>query len=315
MARITGLITPPIAAEEAATKLHSDNSSGGGGVATGAMMLFAASSAPSGYLLCDGSAVSRTTYATLFAAIGTTHGVGDGVTTFNLPDMRGRFPIGRHPSGSLPTLGATGGAFDHVHSQSNHTHAMAHTHTQSHEHGISHSHNFNHSHNMNHIHYMDHGHTVPNHSHGFSLSTSGNTHNHTLTTRSSTAAGSTAVRGSDNTGATYSNANTTFNNATHNHSVTGNIGPNTLGDSGFSTGGAIKGDVGTHPNGYTNGPSQINTDVGGGTTDSISAANTTGLSVGTSGGSSTANTGNPTASVNTGSANPPYIALNYIIKT
>lgn len=47
--------------------------------------------APSGYLLCDGSAVSRTIYASLFAAVGVAHGVGDGSTTFNLPDLRGRF--------------------------------------------------------------------------------------------------------------------------------------------------------------------------------------------------------------------------------
>ena len=51
-------------------------------------------SAPSGWLLCDGSAVSRTTYAVLFAAIGINFGGGDGINTFNLPDLRGRSPIG-----------------------------------------------------------------------------------------------------------------------------------------------------------------------------------------------------------------------------
>jgi microcystin-dependent protein len=56
---------------------------------------FAASSAPTGWLLCDGSAVSRTTYAALFAAIGTSHGSGDGSTTFNLPDYRWTFLRGR----------------------------------------------------------------------------------------------------------------------------------------------------------------------------------------------------------------------------
>lgn len=54
----------------------------------GSVIAFAGSSAPTGYLDCDGSAVSRTTYADLFAAIGTTWGVGDGSTTFNLPDGR-----------------------------------------------------------------------------------------------------------------------------------------------------------------------------------------------------------------------------------
>ena len=58
---------------------------------TGAITAFAADSAPTGWLECDGSAVSRTTYANLFSVIGTTFGVGDASTTFNLPDLRGEF--------------------------------------------------------------------------------------------------------------------------------------------------------------------------------------------------------------------------------
>lgn len=61
---------------------------------TGAIELWGTGSAPSGYLLCDGSAVSRTTYSALFALLSTTFGTGDGSTTFNLPDLRGRAPIG-----------------------------------------------------------------------------------------------------------------------------------------------------------------------------------------------------------------------------
>lgn len=60
-------------------------------VPSGAVMHFARGSAPSGWLVCDGSAISRTTYASLFAAIGSTFGAGDGSTTFNLPDLRGEF--------------------------------------------------------------------------------------------------------------------------------------------------------------------------------------------------------------------------------
>ncbi len=56
---------------------------------------------PSGWLLCDGSAVSRTTYSALFAVIGTTFGPGDGSTTFNLPDMRGRVPLGQDDMGGV----------------------------------------------------------------------------------------------------------------------------------------------------------------------------------------------------------------------
>ena len=55
-------------------------------VKTGCVLPFAGSTAPDGYLICDGSAVSRTTYSALFAVIGTTYGTGDGSTTFNIPD-------------------------------------------------------------------------------------------------------------------------------------------------------------------------------------------------------------------------------------
>lgn len=61
----------------------------------GAYMPYAGATAPTGWLLCAGQAVSRTTYAALFAAIGTTHGAGDGSATFNLPDLRGRVPAGK----------------------------------------------------------------------------------------------------------------------------------------------------------------------------------------------------------------------------
>jgi microcystin-dependent protein len=81
----------------------------------GALAMFAGAAAPAGWLLCDGAAVSRTTFADLFAAIGTTWGAGDGTTTFGLPDLRGRSAIGAGtgPSLSARTLAATGGAETH----------------------------------------------------------------------------------------------------------------------------------------------------------------------------------------------------------
>lgn len=60
---------------------------------TGAVIPFAGSTAPDGWLLCYGQAVSRSTYSALFALIGTTYGAGNGTTTFNVPDMRGRVPV------------------------------------------------------------------------------------------------------------------------------------------------------------------------------------------------------------------------------
>jgi microcystin-dependent protein len=93
-------------------------------VPTGAILPYGGSSAPTGFLLCDGSAVSRTTYAALFTAISTAFGAGDGSTTFNLPDLRGRFPIGKAAAGTGSVLGGTGGTIDHVHTGPSHTHGI-----------------------------------------------------------------------------------------------------------------------------------------------------------------------------------------------
>ena len=71
-------------------------------------IVFAGSSSPTGFLFCDGSAVSRSTYADLFAIISTTYGVGDGSSTFNLPDIRGRVVAGKEASANLLTS-AVGG--------------------------------------------------------------------------------------------------------------------------------------------------------------------------------------------------------------
>jgi phage-related tail fiber protein len=68
-----------------------DTSLGSSIVPIGSVFYFAASSAPTGYLSCNGAAISRTTYSALFAIISTTYGSGDGSTTFNLPDLRGEF--------------------------------------------------------------------------------------------------------------------------------------------------------------------------------------------------------------------------------
>lgn len=98
----------------------------------GVMKQYAGATAPSGWLLCNGAAVSRTTYAALFAAIGTAFGAGDGTTTFNLPNTQNRVLVG---AGGLYARGATGGSKDAI--------VVAHTHTGAtssagaHTHGIS----------------------------------------------------------------------------------------------------------------------------------------------------------------------------------
>lgn len=97
---------------------------------SGMLMDYAGTVAPSGWLLCDGTAVSRTTYAALFAVISTTWGVGDGSTTFNLPNLARRVTIGSGGSATSPvftgtTVGSLGGEEVHVQTLAE---LVAHTH-------------------------------------------------------------------------------------------------------------------------------------------------------------------------------------------
>jgi microcystin-dependent protein len=104
-----------------------------GGLPCGAIIPWAGAVAPANWLLCDGAEVSRTTYASLFGLVGTTYGAGNGTTTFNVPDLRGRIPVGKN-GGSFGTLGAKGGvesvalttnempSHTHIQDAHNHTH-------------------------------------------------------------------------------------------------------------------------------------------------------------------------------------------------
>jgi len=81
----------------------------GAGVPVGSIMPYGGASAPIGWLLCQGQAVNRTTYSSLFAILGTAYGSGDGSTTFNLPNLQQRFPLGKASSGTGSALGGAGG--------------------------------------------------------------------------------------------------------------------------------------------------------------------------------------------------------------
>lgn len=114
-----------------------------GFIPVGAVIDFAGAVAPAGWLLCYGQAVSRATYAALFAAIGTSYGVGDGSTTFAVPDRRGRLSVGKDNMGGAAanrvttagsgvdgaTLGAAGGSqalqqHSHAVTDAGHAHAI-----------------------------------------------------------------------------------------------------------------------------------------------------------------------------------------------
>lgn len=107
-------------------------------VPTGSILMTGGTTADSGFLLCDGSAVLRATYPALFTRISTQYGVGDGSTTFNVPNLQQRFPLGKSTAGIGVAMGETGGAIDHVHSMQNHFHDMG-----NHTHGMQ-----NHNHDM-----------------------------------------------------------------------------------------------------------------------------------------------------------------------
>jgi microcystin-dependent protein len=103
------------------------------GMPVGSMQMYAGSTQPTGWLFCDGTAVSRTSFSNLFAVIGVAFGAGDGSTTFNLPDMRSRMPIGAGTGTGLTNraLGTAGGGESKTINSANlptHQHSIDHDH-------------------------------------------------------------------------------------------------------------------------------------------------------------------------------------------
>lgn len=115
----SGPATDPTTANQFTRKAYVDAL-----IPVGMIAPYAGAAAPAKWLLCDGSAVSRATYAELFAVTNVLYGAGNGTTTFNVPDLRGRVPFGRDAAvTALDTLGETGGARDAV--------VVSHSHTAS----------------------------------------------------------------------------------------------------------------------------------------------------------------------------------------
>jgi microcystin-dependent protein len=85
-------------------------------IPSGAIMIWSTTTAPTGWMICDGAAISRTTYSALFAVIGTTYGAGNGSTTFNLPNLKGRVPVGYNigVDSEFDAMGETGGSKTHT---------------------------------------------------------------------------------------------------------------------------------------------------------------------------------------------------------
>ena len=130
-------------------------------VPVGCAMDWFTDTAPTNWMLCRGQAISRTTYSKLFAILGTTYGIGDGSTTFNLPDFRGKTAVGKSASGTFGTIGQSVG---------NETTTLSVANLPSHTHGIT---------DPKH----GHGITDPGHTHVYSaaFATSANDFDETLT--------------------------------------------------------------------------------------------------------------------------------------
>lgn len=229
----------------------------------GEITMWPAPSPPTGWLLCDGAAVSRTAYAALFAAVGTVYGAGDGSATFNLPNLKGRVSVGCNSADtSFDALGETGGAKTHTLAAAempSHTHAQnAHSHTIGHDHGA-----------------VNTGYVSNDHTHSMYFNTGGESgHVHQ------------ACAGTYNVG---SGSGSTYKYFTNN----GGTGPQTTGGS----------------SGHTH--------LVSGTTGGISTNHVHSVDLPAFGGSSGAATA---GNQNTGSGGahnnmPPYLVLNYIIKT
>lgn len=96
---------------------------------TGSILIHSKIVTPPGYLPCDGAAVSRTTYSDLFGVIGTTYGSGDGSTTFNVPNLKGKTIVGKSADTEFDVLGETGGAktinIAHTHTPNTHSHTFS----------------------------------------------------------------------------------------------------------------------------------------------------------------------------------------------
>jgi microcystin-dependent protein len=266
-------------------------------VPTGAVINYAAATPPQGWLVCDGSAISRATFVDLFQVIGTTFGVGDGSTTFNLPDMTNRVAVGLG-TGTFGALNNAGGAETFAVT-------LGTANLPAHQHGV----------------------TVAAHLHsnGTLVATS---HTHPVT--GAPAVGSLAVGSHSHGGATGNAAPTTDNPGNHGHSSRGDLAitnfiaqvaagaafaaVNGQGDAGVGLGGAHSHTVSSHSHSVSAEAPAVSGAPGLGTLA------TSGTAPGVTG-----NTGNttPTASSsNTGTDTPfnvgvlqPFRTLQSIIKT
>lgn len=231
---------------------------GGDTTPVGFVADFAGSTAPSGWLLCDGSGLDTTAYAALFAVIGYQYG-GAG-STFNLPDAQGRATVGLGTHADVNALGDNEGLGvasrtpNHAHTVDSHTHDLS-----------NHSHTIAHTHTLN-----NHSHTLGNHSHTISTvsSNNGSVHTHGVNTGGPSSTGSSVSLGAGGLRAdsnhTHSATSSTANAAHgHNISTTSSSNNGNTGSDNSDSGGASAGSSGAPSNNTSSGPSAQGTDTEG----------------------------------------------------
>jgi microcystin-dependent protein len=286
------------------------------GMPVGCILVYVGESAdvPSDMLLCDGSAISRTTFPELFAVIGTNYGAGNGSTTFNLPNFvtSNRIPIGLDSAQTeINTLGKSGGSFNHTHAGGSHQHTFSHSHTIS----GTHQHTYDHFHTMpSHTHTTTHGHGTQDHRH--SIGAHGHTatnitydlpdvdHYHEFTGNYSGSAGNTDD--GRNSNVDYPNGNKNYNTSSNNtrFAIGGSIGSGTDASVNSLTSGSPSVDYVSYNTYTSGGPSTNNTSSVTGSVDLASCGLDT----------YSGNTDFGGSSINTLSSNPPYVTVNFIIK-
>jgi len=297
----------------------------------GSVMPYAGTTAPAGWLLCDGTAYSQTIYASLYTVIGGTYNTSAGqsapaVGTFRVPILTGRIPVGLDSAQTeFDTLGETGGSKS---STASHTHTMAHDHAIDHDHGsfttaVAGTHNHAATFSLTADNGGTHTHAVTNtlgivnngnHTHNISTNAGEGAHQHQLnanqtpsgthghTTNGTLASG---LNGSGGSTSAYTNSFVAGYEGKHTHSGA----TDTQGDHGHSISGgiAVNSGDGSHSHSVSG---SVSVTAGQGSHDhTIDVPNYTG----TSGASSAANTGAGSVDATSGNLQP-YLVLNYIIK-
>lgn len=314
----------PVASTDLATKEYADDQLTSG-VPVGSLVPFGGPSAPSGWLLCDGTSYTVAGYPLLAAVLDDAYG-GDGGTNFNVPDMRGKFPYGKPDSGVGDSVGDSGGTLDHTHTnaahyhdQGLHTHSMtAHTHSSATT-GSSGSHSHTQSSNTS---AGAHTHAGPSHTHTDGSYAVGNTGGAIVGVRGGSttkglmaesdvdqASGSTSHSHSDGSYVSVSGTSSTAS-FSHYHYPSSNAKEHTHGV------GAV---TGTSGSGGTGSTSSAGAHTHSNPTTASAGSHT--HTVGTTGSALTQTNENtlpgPTSTDGGGALgtnSPPFVAVNYIIK-